>query len=667
MDNPSRPKPVTARESNDTEAILEEARKRAAEAEEFWGPVYDAAEEDAQFEDGLQWDAQIVADRARQGQPSLTLNPLPQYVDQVLGDLRRNSPSIHVSPTDDAAAARSIPGRSGDRYTLAKVYEGLCRQIERDSHAEAHYDRAVQGAVQGGIGWLRVYATYAGDETFDQVIRIKSVPGRRNVLLDPHAHEPDRSDAAYGFVFSDMPREHFERLYPDAMTAELGRSDDMFWRPGGRVRVAEYYSREPMRRALLLFGDGRSVWEDEVRDVLDELQAEGVVISQRSVRTVHRVRWRLITGQSVLEGPRDIPCSTVPLVPVVGKETFHGGRTHLRGVVRHAKDAVRARNYWLSAATERVALAPKAPWVASIDAIRGHEDEWRAANIGAPAVLPYNPGPEGPPQRVAGPAMPAAELQLVREMTDLVKSTVGMYDASLGARSNEQSGKAILARDAQAETQNFAYADNLARAVRRVGLILCEMIPRIYDTERVVRILREDGSGDWVRINQAIEDAETGRVVLVADMGGAKMSVDVKSGPGYSTQRMEAVETMLELMRVTPRVGEIAADILARNMDWPGADELTERLRKVLPPGMLQPREGEEPPPPPEPTPAEQAELLMAQAKMAEAQARIAEAQAPQPAQAGPGREEIAEMVRDMVAEAMADLMSGGGDARPQG
>ncbi|RMF05642.1 MAG: hypothetical protein D6773_05030 [Alphaproteobacteria bacterium] len=654
-------RPEITRDGSTDEHILEEARKRSASALEFWSDVYKEADEDAAFADGNQWPDSVVRERESLGQSSLTINTLPQYIDQVLGDARRNSPSIKVSPADDAAEGQEVEGFSGERYTLAKVYEGLIRQIERDSSAEAHYDTAIAEAVIGGIGWLRVYSAYAAETTFDQVIRVKSVRGRSNVLLDPSAVEPDMSDANYGFVLTDLDRETFEKRYPRAQPGSLGgdpERDDV-------VRIAEYYSREPYDREAVLLSTGETVWRDEIKDVEDEMAAKGiVVVRSRKVRS-HKVIWRKITANSVLEGPTVIPCSTIPLVPVFGKEIYYEGRPHYRGVIRPARDAKQVHNYWISAATDAVASSPVAPWLVTPAQIAGYEASWQDANRGNPAVLVYNSTQDGRPTREPPVPMPVAQIQMAREFSDLIKSTTGMYDASLGARSNETSGRAILARAEAADIQNFAYADNLARAIRRVGIIMVEMIPKIYDTERVIRIRREDTEGDWIRINQTVIDDETGEEVKIADMQVARMDVDVRSGPSYGTQRQEAVETMMELFRVVPQIGGAAVDILARHMDWPGADQLADRARKLLPKGLIEETdksdaEGEQAQQ--GPTPEEQlamakieAEMADAEATKAEAAARIAEAQ-----RAAEMRdpEAIQQMVAEAVAEAMAAIMS---------
>lgn len=661
---------VPIREDDDDETILMEARERAAEARAYWDEVYAAADADAAFYDGHQWSDEDLALRSRERQPTLTLNTLPAKVDQVIGDMQRSTPSIMVEAGDDASSGKEVEGSKGDRYDMAEVYEGIIRQIERASNAMDHYDRAALDAVIGGIGWLRVYTEYCADEGFDQDIRIKSVLERETVLLDPNATEPDMSDAEYGFVFSWLPRKRFLRLYPDA--AEGALSDRVEgWGRKDMAAVAEYFTREPIRRRQMMLSTGEVVWHDEVESVLDELAEGGVtVIRDRKVQT-WQVQWRKITSHSILEGPLALPCSTVPLVPMFGKSVRHTGRLHHRGVGAYAQDPIRAQNFWMSEITARVAAASKAPWLVSTGMIAGLEDQWARANEGNPAVLIYNSTPEGVPARIAPAAMPAAELTIVREMGEMVKSVTGMYDAAIGARSNETSGVAIRARAQEADTANIAYVKARERAIRRIGRIVAEMIPRIYDSPRVIRIRRENGTGDWVKINQTVVDKDAQKrggepkFVMVADVSAVKVDIDVQSGPGYSTQREEAVAALLEMIRVAPQMAPLCLDIIARNMNFPGAKELGERIRKTLPPGLVPRDSSEEQEPPPPPSPEQQVEAAKAQAAMATAEASIAKAEADKIAAAAAiqqstaaGDAEMQAMVRQMVAEAIADVIA---------
>lgn len=614
--------PISVRDGNTEDDILREARQRAKKAEEAWSYNYDEAKKDVSFLSGAQWNEREKTIREQEGRPALTLNQLPKFIDQVVGDQRQNKPAISVHPTTTSGGAEVI-SQTGKKYTLAEIYEGLIRNIEYNCLAEAAYDMAFQQAIESGFGWLRVYTDYTSNDAFEQDIMIKGIRDRFSVLIDPRAIEVDASDMNWALITELMSRAEFEKRYPDAMIGEI-TSDSGWWLSDDSVRVAEYFTREPVTRETVLLSDGRVTYKDEIKDVLDELAQKGItIVRSRKVKT-YKVYWRKITAWEVLESKREWVGDTIPLIPVFGKNIMINGQPIYMGLIRHAKDAQRMHNYWMTTVTERIALAPKTPFVGPATAFEGYERFWNEANRKNLAYLPYNDRASSAPQRVDSAPMPAAELQMAMQGIDEIKNTIGMFDASLGQRSNEQSGRAILARQKEGDTNTFAFVDNLSRAIRRVGKILIDIIPHIYDAERVIRLRLIDGTGDNVLINQSIIDMQTGQQVLIHDMSQGKYDVVVTTGPSYNTQRMEAADSLIQFVQAVPQAGQVAGDLIAKNMDWPGAEEMAKRLKKILPPNILDPQEMQEagipPPQPPQPTPQEQAEMQMAQMKLQEEQ-----------------------------------------------
>lgn len=610
--------PISTRDGNTDDDILREARERARKATDAWSYNYDEAKKDISFLAGSQWNEREKTIREQEGRPALVLNQLPKFVDQVLGDQRQNRPAISVHPANTGASTK-VKSQNGKEYTLAEVYEGLIRNIEYTSFAEAAYDTAFQHAVESGFGWLRVYTDYSCVDSFEQDIKIKPVRDRFSVLIDPRATEVDASDMNWALVTELMSKAEFDKRYPDAMVGELN-SDNGWWLQDDSVRVCEYFTREPITREVLLLSDGKTVYRDEVKDVLDEMQQQGITVKRsRKVKT-YKVVWRKITAWEVLEGPTEWVGDTIPLVPVWGKSLIVNGQPIYNGLIRHAKDAQRMHNYWLTTVTERIALAPKAPFIGPVEAFEGLENYWNDANRKNFAYLPYNG--QIAPARTAPAPMPAAELQMAMQGIEEIKNTIGMFDASLGQKSNEQSGRAILARQREGDTNMFAFVDNLTRAIRRIGKILIDIIPYIYDAERIVRLRLIDGTGDNVMINTTILDIDSGKEIMVHDLSAGKYDVVVTTGPSYNTQRMESAESLMQFAQAVPQAATVAADLIAQNMDWSGADEISKRLKKTLPPNILDPQEMEEagiqPPQPPQPSPQEQMQMQLQQMKLEE-------------------------------------------------
>lgn len=674
--------PVQRRErgAGSAETIIATARQQSAEAEGFWSPHYDAADAEIRFVAGEQWDAEVLREREQSGRPCLTVNRMLAMCDQVIGDARQNSPSIQVSPADGSDTMLIVEDFRGEprRIHGAEVMERLIRQIEYRSRAEQHYDLALQHAIEGAVGFLRVRTTWSDPRSFTQEPRIECIRDRFNVFIDPGAQEQDASDANYAFIVSAMSRDEFAARYPDRTPgAPVGNSD--FWTDTERAcTVAEYFWREPWERRLIALPGGETVYGDELGKTKREqdaaLAAQGLrPLRERTIST-WRVWWAKVSGSDVLEGPVLWPGSTIPIVPVWGKHIDHRRGTEYRGLCRPGIDAQRMLNFWLSAMVERAALAPKAPWLVTPRMVAGFETQWQEAATANHPYLPYNPDPEAPgamPQRNAPPPMPQAELMQSQVFSDHIKNAIGIHDAALGARSNETSGKAIMARQREADVGSFAFFDNQARAIARIGTILVEIIPVIYDTERVVQLRGADGASERMTLNKAMTDPKTGEAVLVQDLAAISYDVRVKTGPSYTTQREETVANMMDLLKINPGAAPLMMDILIDTMDWPGAAALSDRLRKGgMVPAHLLTEDEQAKLPQPQPTPEQQAEAAKAQATMAKAEADVAQAEADKlkaqaemmtaqaAIQAGPGDERLKGMIGELVAQSVADMLA---------
>jgi hypothetical protein len=558
------------------EKLLELARKRFKAAAEAEQKLRDEALIDFEFRIGNQWPDGVKLQREQDGRPALTINRIPQFLRQVTNEQRLSRPSVQVNAVD-----------SGADVETAEIYQGLTRHIEVSSDAEAAYDTAFECATTGGFGWLRINTEYCNDETFDQDIRVERILNPFSVYVDPAAVQPDRRDMSWAFVVEDFDADEYRAMYPDSEAAGLSDFTSIGdaapdWRSGGNIRVAEYFRIETKRRELLLMVDGSVVFADEF-----EAAPPAAAILRRRVVEERQVKWAKINGVEVLE-QREWAGKWIPLVPVLGDEVSVNGERHLFGMVRFARDPQRMYNYWVSSATETIALAPRAPFIGVEGQFEGHEDQWRQANVRSFAYLEHRAvsvggQPAPPPQRnFAEPPIQAIMASIGQADNDL-KATMGIYDASLGQSGAESSGRAILARQRESDTANANYGDNLRRAIKHVGRILIDLIPKIYDSQRVVRILRPDGTSDMVPVNQPFVDKGVERIY---DLGAGKYDVTISTGPSYQTQRQEAAASMIELAKVEPRLMQVAGDLVVGNMDWPGSQEIAGRLKKLLPPEL---------------------------------------------------------------------------------
>lgn len=568
---------VTPPDGDDDEKIIAEAIARFKLAEEAESENRQNAIDDLKFLDGDQWPEGVKSERSADGRPCLVINKLPQSVQQVTNDQRQNRPAIKVSPFDDKADVET-----------AKVIQGIIRNIENDSSAETAYDTAFESAVKGGFGYMRVATGYAGPKSFDQKITIKRVSNPMSVFLDPHSREFDGSDANWGFEIEDMSRSEFKRRWPKAKLSGSGEwetygASSPDWVKADSVRIADYFYKEFKDVELVLLSTGEVIEKSQLPEILPE----GVSVKDERTAQIPTIKFCKLNGVERLE-ETIFPGSFIPLIPVYGAVDDIDGKRILKGIVRNAKDPARMYNYWKSAETEAIALAPRAPFIAAEGQLEGFEEQWNTANRKNWSVLKYKPisiggTPVPPPQRNSFEPAIGAISNAAAGASDDIKTTTGIYDASLGGRSNETSGVAIQRRNNQAQTSNFHFVDNLTRSMRHLGRILVEIVPTIYDTDQAARIMGDDGQQRMVRINAPF--VENGKEVLYAlDAGRYDVTIDV--GPSYATKRQEAADSMLELSKAMPQLMQVAGDLMVKQMDWPGAQELAERIKKTLPPGL---------------------------------------------------------------------------------
>lgn len=558
--------------------------KLAADAEK---DIREASLEDLKFSKGSdQWPADVRLTRSAPGsqRPCLTINRIPSFTRQVTNDQRMNRPSLKIDATDEST------------IDTAEIMEGLVRHIQVASDADIAYDTACDSQVNIGFGYFRVITEYCNDKSFDQDIKIKRIKNPFTVYFDPFAIEPDYSDAKWAFIVADISKDDFKASYDgDEDYGDLSfitEGDDRSqWMTGESIRVAEYFEVVETKSKIYQIIDG-TITDQRPED-------KRLILNQREI-TQKEIVWRKITALEVLE---TLPWagSYIPIIPVLGEDTDIDGERVLKGMVRDAKDPQRMYNYWVSAQTEAIALAPKAPFIIAEGQVEGYEKLWDSSNVRNWPYLVYKPQTingnlVGAPQRQqAEPAIQAIS-QAIAQSGDDLKNTTGIYSAGLGQREGDISGRAIQGLQKEGDVGNFQWQDNLARSIKYLGKILLDLIPKIYDAPRVIRILHEDGEAEVVKINQMFD--RKGKQQNY-DMSIGNYDVVVNVGPSFSTKRKEAADGMLQMLQTNPNLWNTLGDLAVRNLDLPGAQQMADRLKKMLPP-QLQDTPGGQPEIPPQ-------------------------------------------------------------------
>lgn len=573
-------------------------RQRFEVMQTFWSAIFSEGLEDDRFIAGEQWPEHIKQEREEQRRPCNTYNMMPSFVRQITNKARQDDTQIKCVPVEtNRGKSPLLPNTQATKdYSIAEVYSGVIRNIEQQSRADQVYDTALKHACDHGFGFFYLINDWSPNDPFVQDLFIRRIKNSYSVMLDPDAQESDFRDMQDAFMFTNMNREVFREKYPNAAMTEFAQSGTGIaydgWYNTETIRVAQYFKLDHREDEALKLSNGNIVYRSEVEPVLDEIERDlGIYIAKKNGREMRKAirrpvcTWRKMTADENLEGPLDLPFSSIPIFPVFGEEVLVDGRTAYESAIRHAKDAQRSYNYWRTAATETVALAPRNPWVISQRQLTGHESLWERANQDNLPYLPYNhiEGVQAP-QRNYPTQIPAAELSNATQDAQDMQQIIGLHDASLGKEGNEKSGKAILARQHQGMTSTFQFPDNLRRAQQQCGRCMVEAIPRLFDEERIVRVRLPDDTEDFVEINRAVEDEESGATVLVHDIAYGKYDVIMETGPSYSTLRQEAADLQMQLLKVLgPEQAQNIVHLIVGNMGIPGAQEVAAILRKMLP------------------------------------------------------------------------------------
>lgn len=552
-----------------------------------------------------QWPKEIRNERENDlengPRPCLTIDKINQYIVQVVNDMRQGKPGINVRPQDDQADVQT-----------AKILKGIIRNIEDQSSADIAYATAGESAAKIGLGYFRVTTDYVAPDSFDQDIFIRSIPNTFSVYLGKH-FMPDGSDAKCGFILEAMPLESFKSQYPGkkCKSEEFdGLGTQMtFWHTGEAVTVAEYFWLERINETLYFLADGTTITKADYDQWPEEAGAKPSIQDKRSSYR-EQLHWSKMTGMEILE-KRDLPGKYIPIIEVIGRESNIQGKRHLWGLVRPAKDSLRMYNYFASTITEKMGLAPKAPFIGAKGQFAGVEEKWKKANRVNYAYLEYEPIDIGGnalprPERQGPTPMEAALLQQMQVIEHDVQTSLGMFKAATGESESQQSGRAILALQKESDTGTYHFGANQGLSIRHAGRIILDWIPHYYDTKRVVRIIGEDGEIQTAHIdpNQEVPQKQVpqdgGGIKNIYNPTIGKYDVSISVGPSYNTKRQEAAATFVEMAKgaADPASAAILRYLVMRNSDSAGADEAAKLLKTMLPPPALQALESKEPIPP---------------------------------------------------------------------
>lgn len=557
---------------NSVEAFLQDMREEYASDLEYDDTNRKEAIDDKRFAAGEQWDPIVL--EQRRGLPCLVINNIPQFTAQLVGDWRESRKSIKVVPSND------------EDVEIASVRGDLIRGIELQSRADRVYDSAFESLVQCGDGAFRVSVEYARNDVFDQDIFIRPIEDALSVVWDRFSVDPTGRDARRCFVSDRIPKKEYKAKWGDIPEDKLYNEDTMNelstegWIDQDSYQVTEYWRLIERKRLMAMFENGKTF-------ILDDNNSEQLM-EQYGAPVKTRVTWvsyaqmHLCTGFAILSGPHEYQLNRLPVIRMSGRVVNIGGRRVRYGLVRFMKDAARLKNFWRSVAAEQLGYAPKAKWMVTESAVEGKEDKIRKAHLSRDPLLIFNDEAEFGKnvQRIDPPGVEAALLNEASINAQDMKDVTGLHDASLGKRSNEVSGRAIMARQREGDIANLTFHDNGNAALLEAGDVINQLIPQVIDATRIIRAIGEDQVPKFVKVNDPHDPN-------AVDLSIGKFDVALTTGASYTTRRVEAAQSMMEAVQVFPELMGIAGDLIAKAQDWPGADKLAERLKKTIPPHLL--------------------------------------------------------------------------------
>ena len=632
------------RGKTEEQKVLDEMQRRVMYAAEYWKETFLVGQEDVRQTYIEQWPEYAKQKRLASDRPALSLNSLPQYIGTITSNLQQST--IGVKFVQVGGISGEIPGWTDHRMNLnhAEIMSGITRAIEIRSDCAQKYARGGQHAAEAGLGWFLLEIRPDPDDPFVNEIWVQHVRNRWSVLIDIDAIEPDASDMSYAFVSELIPVEEFNVRYPEHASEGKHPLDDYggwtgevagnteYWGKQHHVRVFDYYRKVKVDKEYIELFHPKTMERivnrtEDIGIYVDELKQRGFEERQRKkfpeyeVRIIRTLRNKLLTDEYVWPGSR------IPIIPVFGREVDLNDKTLFLSLIHYAIEPAQMKNMWASAATERAANLPKDPWILSEEQLGDLSGKWSDMELNNPAYLTYHQieGTEKP-YRITTTNMPVAELSMFQVMAGAIEEAIGIYEANLGKKSNETSGVAIEKRQQAGAGASFGFIYNVATAIRSIGEQFKELIPKVYNDDRLVTIITEEGEAQQFHVNHYITDDETGKKYLYGALSLTRYSVRVDVGPGNVTKREEFWRVVEAIFANQPQIAAVAGDLFIKALNLPYGDALVKRLRATLPDQFLTDQERKAKPPR-QPTPEENIETLKLEAEKVKAEGDIAKVQ----------------------------------------
>jgi hypothetical protein len=539
-------------------------REQAREADSF------VLDKDGQWQDSV---VQAMGNR-----PRFTLDKVSGLLEDMMAEVEGMDFGIRVRPAGGGASKDT-----------AEVFAGIIRHIEDQSNASNIYRNSIRRIMRRGVTFIRLKTDWADSDSFEQDIRIKDISNSIDRCWLGFHEEADGSDAAEGWVVHALTPDEFEERY-GRKCQSIGIDDDNAsqyreYKPELALYL-EYLYKKPYKKTVAQLSDGRTIEvTKETQSILDELSVNGVTVQRQKTVNSFKVYSRFLDASDWLDKEMETVWCSIPIIPVYGSFEISENKLIYAGVVRRLMDPQRIYNYSKSREIEEGALAPRKKLVMSFNQAKNPVTQRQLQNMNTSAdpVLFVTPDQEAPPPfETSGPQInPNLANTAQGANADMVEIS-GVYSAQQGQNPRYQSGDAIELMIGKGDAKTTRWLNCMAIAMRRIAMMLIKAIPKVYDTQRQLRIMNLDGTEQEVTINEEVFDQQTGRMVVLNDMSQGKYDVTVSLDKAYKTQRQEAADRLAQMAAIDPSLITEAADLLYGALDVPGADEIRERKRLQL-------------------------------------------------------------------------------------
>jgi hypothetical protein len=433
---------------------------------------------------------------------------------------------------------------NSENLQKAILLQSVVRGIETRSSARSAYRDALRLALACGCGYLHAYTVDRGDGMVD--VRIESLQNPTAVVVDQTAVKPDASDAEFIAFCSKMGKEKARKAFDDEEGDVTNQENDLFfdimsgsYDHDTEVPVVTIYRMEEVEKEK---GKGRQA-----------------------------VLYKVVGNKIVDRNETEL--SYLPIVRVTGVPVWtKNSRWSWAGIGNRAEGVQRMANFAASQMTERLALSPKANYIASKDAVKSNFRQWANSSRTNPSVLTYKDYDEKTKRVIPMPQKQDTAVNLgdvssvITGALNLLGATTGVDGAfGPGEGPGNMTAEEVLTRSRNAESVLSGIYEALGDAVRQLGRVLVSAVAVNYGNASERDVVDQNG--------------QTSRVAFSSNgLIPTEYEVDIDAGPLMASQRKDNVRQLTALMQAAPQLATAIVPAIVQNLDIDDGEQVVQAI-----------------------------------------------------------------------------------------